>query len=88
MYYAIGEKFHVIQSCANEGYLHLSISKFFIHCRIHVEEKNDESLDLVFETIKKKNQGEYVCKAMYKGKEVTKNFTLSVFSKLFIYLPS
>lgn len=53
-----------------------------------MEEKNDESLDLVFETIKKKNQGEYVCKAMYKGKEVTKNFTLSVFSKLFIYLPS
>lgn len=50
--------------------------------KIHVEEKTDESLDLVFETIKKKNQGEYVCKATYKGKEVTKNFTLSVFKPI------
>ena len=52
-----------------------------------MEEKTDESLDLVFETIKKKNQGEYVCKATYKGKEVTKNFTLSVFSKWLTHAP-
>jgi hypothetical protein len=45
-----------------------------------VEEKED-GLDLVFETIRKKNQGDYSCKASVRGQEVEKKFTLSVFSK-------
>ena len=46
-----------------------------------MEEKNGDGLDLVFESIRKKNQGDYSCKATIKGEEVEKKFTLSVFSK-------
>lgn len=46
-----------------------------------MEEKNGDGLDLVFESIRKKNQGEYACKATIKGEEVEKKFTLSVFSE-------
>lgn len=48
--------------------------------RIHVEEK-EEGLDLVFETIRKINQGDYACKAVVRGQEVEKKITLSVFSQ-------
>lgn len=44
-------------------------------------EEKEEGLDLVFETIRKKNQGDYVCKATVRGQEVEKKITLSVFSK-------
>lgn len=53
----------------------------FARTRIHIEEKSDDGLDLVFETIRKKNQGEYVCKATVDGEEHEAKFTLSVFSK-------
>ncbi len=45
-----------------------------------MEEKED-GMDLVFETIRKKNQGEYACKATVRGQEVEKKINLTVFSK-------
>ena len=45
-----------------------------------------DSLDLVFESIKKKDKGDYVCKAYFDHgvdkHEVEKRFNLTVFSKL------
>lgn len=52
----------------------------FDDIRIHVEEKED-GMDLVFETIRKKNQGDYACKATVRGQEVEKKIALSVFSE-------
>ncbi|KZS20919.1 neural cell adhesion molecule 1-B [Daphnia magna] len=49
--------------------------------KIHVEEKED-GMDLVFETIRKKNQGDYSCRAIIRGQEVEKKITLSVFKPL------
>ncbi|XP_057375021.1 neural cell adhesion molecule 1-B-like [Daphnia carinata] len=49
--------------------------------KIHVEEKED-GMDLVFETIRKKNQGEYACKATVRGQEVEKKINLTVFKPL------
>lgn len=49
--------------------------------RIHVEEKNGDGLDLIFESVRKKNQGVYACKATIKGQEVDKKFNLTVFSE-------
>jgi hypothetical protein len=44
-----------------------------------------DSLDLVFESIKKKDKGDYVCKAYFDHgvdkHEVEKRFNLTVFSK-------
>lgn len=57
------------------------LSLLFENERIHVEEKED-GVDLVFETIRKKNQGDYACKATIRGQEMEKKITLSVFSKL------
>ena len=42
---------------------------YYNYKRIHVEEKEDGT-DLVFETIRKKNQGDYSCKATVRGQEV------------------
>lgn len=47
-----------------------------------MEEKED-GMDLVFETIRKKNQGDYACKAIVRGQEMEKKFTLSVFSEFY-----
>jgi hypothetical protein len=62
--------------------LYLFLFIIIIIKRIHVEEKEDGT-DLVFETIRKKNQGDYSCKATVRGQEVEKKFTLSVFSNFF-----
>ncbi|CAG2061571.1 unnamed protein product [Timema podura] len=55
--------------------------------RVHVESKTKDgnsSIYLMFESINKKDEGNYTCKANVDGKEVSASFNLVVISELLL----